>query len=96
MIAAFISSALSLNIKDTLTPGSSTPGSPACGRQYLIIISLADGASMQRSNGFPGSYKEYTTGQLKGTNHTINRGQLNINGIRGNLIIDFIKNGHDR
>ncbi|EXA31729.1 hypothetical protein FOVG_16968 [Fusarium oxysporum f. sp. pisi HDV247] len=58
IIAAFVSSALSLNIKDALTPSSSTPSSPACSYWYLITIYLADGASTQRSDSLPGSYKE--------------------------------------
>ncbi|KAI1052805.1 hypothetical protein LB506_010044 [Fusarium annulatum] len=96
MIAAFASSALSLDVKDASTPGGGSPGSPACGRQCLITISPVDGASTQRSDGFPGSCKEYATGQLKGTNRAIDGGRLNINGVRGNLVIDFVKNGRDR
>lgn len=93
MIAAFASSVLSLDVKDASTPVVSTPGSPACGRQCLITISPVDGASTQRSNGFPGSCKEYATGQLKGTNRAIDGGRLNINGFGGNLVIDFVKTG---
>ncbi|KAF5975539.1 hypothetical protein FBULB1_7319 [Fusarium bulbicola] len=96
MIAAFVSSALSLEVKDASTPGGGTPGSPACNRQCLITISPGDGASTQRSDGFPGSCKEYATGQLKGTNRSIDGGRLNINGVGGNLVIDFVKNGRDR
>ncbi|KAF4439777.1 hypothetical protein FACUT_3897 [Fusarium acutatum] len=96
MIAAFASSAFSLDVKDASTPGGGTPGSPACGRQCLITISPVDGASTQRSDGFPGSCKEYATGQLKGTNRAVDGGRLNINGVGGNLVIDFVKNGRDR
>ncbi|KAF5565569.1 hypothetical protein FNAPI_1613 [Fusarium napiforme] len=96
MIAAFASSALSLEVKDASTPGGGTPGSPACGRQCLITISPVDGASTQRSDGFPGSCKEYATGQLKGINRSVDGGRLNINGVGGNLVIDFVKNGRDR
>ncbi|RBQ76434.1 hypothetical protein FVER14953_03290 [Fusarium verticillioides] len=96
MIAAFTSSALSLEVKDASTPGGGTPGSPACGRQCLITISPVDGASTQRSDGFPGSCKEYATGQLKGISRSIDGGRLNINGVGGNLVIDFVKNGRDR
>ncbi|KAF5653984.1 hypothetical protein F25303_1846 [Fusarium sp. NRRL 25303] len=96
IVTAFASSALSLDVKDASTPGGGTPGSPACGRQCLITISPVDGASTQRSDGFPGSCKEYATGQLKGTNRAIDGGRLNINGVGGNLVIDFVKNGRDR
>ncbi|EXL98745.1 heterokaryon incompatibility protein-domain-containing protein [Fusarium oxysporum II5] len=96
MIAAFTSSALSLEVKDASTPGGGTPGSPACNRQCLITISPVDGASTQRSDGFPGSCKEYATGQLKGINRSVDGGRLNINGVGGNLVIDFVKNGRDR
>ncbi|KAF5253702.1 hypothetical protein FANTH_1394 [Fusarium anthophilum] len=96
MIAAFASSVFSLEVKDASTPGGGTPGSPACNRQCLITISPGDGASTQRSDGFPGSCKEYATGQLKGTNRAIDGGRLNINGVGGNLVIDFVKNGRDR
>ncbi|KAF5723858.1 hypothetical protein FMUND_1466 [Fusarium mundagurra] len=109
MIAAFTSSVLSIDDKDALTPGGGidanlsctiagggTPGSPACGRQCLITISPVDGVSTQRSDGFPGSCKEYATGQLKGINRSVNGGRLNINGVGGNLVIDFVKNGRDR
>ncbi|EXL56030.1 hypothetical protein FOCG_03743 [Fusarium oxysporum f. sp. radicis-lycopersici 26381] len=96
MIAAFASSALSLEVKDASTPGGGTPGSPACNRQCLITISPVDGASTQRSDGFPGSCKEYATGQLKGINRSVDGGRLNINGVGGNLVIDFVKNGRDR
>ncbi|KAF5649806.1 uncharacterized protein FTJAE_770 [Fusarium tjaetaba] len=90
MIVAFISSALSLEVKDASTPGGGTPGSPACGRQCLITISPVGGASTQRSDGFPGSCKEYATGQLKGINRSVDGGRLNINGVGGNLVIDFV------
>ncbi|KAI1012920.1 hypothetical protein LB503_001344, partial [Fusarium chuoi] len=96
MIAAFASSALSLDVKDASTPGGGTPGSPACGRQCLITISPVDGASTQRFDGFLGSCKQYATGQLKGTNRAIDGGRLNIKGVGGNLVIDFVKNGRDR
>ncbi|EXL69931.1 hypothetical protein FOPG_14170 [Fusarium oxysporum f. sp. conglutinans race 2 54008] len=96
MIAAFASSALSLEVKDASTAGGGTPGSPACNRQCLITISPVDGASTQRSDGFPGSCKEYATGQLKGINRSVDGGRLNINGVGGNLVIDFVKNGRDR
>ncbi|KAL5584371.1 hypothetical protein FOVSG1_013760 [Fusarium oxysporum f. sp. vasinfectum] len=96
MIAAFTSSALSLEVKDASTPGGGTPGSPACNRQCLITISPVDGASTQRSDGFPGSCKEYATGQLKGINRSVDGGRLNINRVGGNLVIDFVKNGRDR
>ncbi|KAF4495775.1 hypothetical protein FAGAP_8105 [Fusarium agapanthi] len=96
MIAAFASSTLSLEVKDASIPGGGTPGSPACNRQCLITISPGDGASTQRSDGFPGSCKEYATGQLKGTNRSVDGGRLNINGVGGNLVIDFVKNGRDR
>ncbi|KAF5571491.1 hypothetical protein FPANT_13537 [Fusarium pseudoanthophilum] len=39
-----------------------------------------DGAFTQRSDGFPGSCKEYATGQLKGINRSADGGRLNING----------------
>ncbi|KAF5984267.1 hypothetical protein FCOIX_2770 [Fusarium coicis] len=96
MIDAFASSALSLEVKDASTPGGGTPGSPACGRQCLVTISPVDEASTQRSDGFPGSCKEYATGQLKGINRSVDGGRLNINGVGGNLVIDFVKNGRDR
>lgn len=96
MIAAFTSSTLSLEVKDASTPGGGTPGSPACGRQCLVTISPVDGASTQRSDGFPGSCKEYATGQLKGISRSIDGGRLNINSVGGNLVIDFVKNGRDR
>ncbi|KAL7768425.1 hypothetical protein ACKLNR_002726 [Fusarium oxysporum f. sp. zingiberi] len=96
IIAAFAGSALSLEVKDASTPGGGTPGSPACLRQCLITISPVDGASTQRSDGFPGSCKEYATGQLKGINRSVDGGRLNINGVGGNLVIDFVKNGRDR
>ncbi|KAF5533167.1 hypothetical protein FPHYL_13653, partial [Fusarium phyllophilum] len=96
MIAASVSSALSLEVKDASTPGGGTPGSPACGRQCLITISPVNGAYTQRSDGFPGSCKEYATGQLKDINRSVDGGRLNINGVGGNLVIDFVKNGRDR
>ncbi|KAK2934903.1 Heterokaryon incompatibility [Fusarium oxysporum f. sp. vasinfectum] len=95
-IAAFATGALSLEVKDASTAGGGTPGSPACNRQCLITISPVDGASTQRSDGFPGSCKEYATGQLKGINRSVDGGRLNINGVGGNLVIDFVKNGRDR
>ncbi|KAF5577997.1 hypothetical protein FPCIR_11798 [Fusarium pseudocircinatum] len=55
-----------------------------------------DGASTQRSDGFPGSCKEFATGQFKGINRSVDGGRLNINGVGGNLVIDFVKNGRDR
>ncbi|EWZ36570.1 hypothetical protein FOZG_10563 [Fusarium oxysporum Fo47] len=86
----------SLEVKDASTPGGGTSGSPACNPRCLINISPVDGASAQRSDGFPGSCKEYASGQLKGINRSFDGGRLIINGVGGNLVIDFVKNGRDR
>ncbi|KAJ0141252.1 Uncharacterized protein HZ326_15871 [Fusarium oxysporum f. sp. albedinis] len=86
----------SLEVKDASTPGGGTSGSPACNPRCLITISPVDGASTQRSDGFPGSCKEYASGQLKGINRSFDGGRLIINGVGGNLVIDFVKNGRDR
>ncbi|KPM43783.1 hypothetical protein AK830_g2767 [Neonectria ditissima] len=95
MPAALVGSGLAISVKDAgIASGPS--GSPNCIRQCLITLGPGDGASSQRSDGFAGSCKEYADRALSGANRAVDGGRLNINGVGGNLVIDFVKNGRDR
>ncbi|KAH7151762.1 hypothetical protein B0J13DRAFT_672903 [Dactylonectria estremocensis] len=95
ILAGFFGSGLAISVKDSGTP-SGPSGSPNCIRQCLITLGTDDGASSQRSEGFAGSCKEYADRALSGANRAVDGGRLNINGVGGNLVIDFVKNGRDR